>query len=108
MIGFARAASMDTPLTAMFSIAMLAWYAWYESQIRAYLAVFYVFLALGTLAKGPLAPFLAAAILGLFAAAMNDHTLIRRTLWIPGLVLFLLVGLPWYVAVQIRNPQFFR
>jgi len=32
IIGFARAASMDMPLTAMFAIALLAWYAWYESQ----------------------------------------------------------------------------
>ena len=31
MIGFARAASPDMPLAATFTIAMLAWYVWYES-----------------------------------------------------------------------------
>jgi len=31
VIGFARAASMDMPLAAMFTIALLGWYGWYES-----------------------------------------------------------------------------
>src|ERR1700683_5730449 len=31
-IGFARAASTDMPLAAMFTIAMLAWDAWYENK----------------------------------------------------------------------------
>jgi len=31
IIGYARAASMDMPLTAAFAIGMLAWWAWRES-----------------------------------------------------------------------------
>ncbi len=108
VIGFARAASMDMPFTAMFSIAMLAWYAWYESANKRFLAAFHVGLGLAMLAKGPVAPFLAAIILAAFAAAKGDYRLIRRTFWIPGLVLFGVVALPWYVAVQLRNPEFFR
>ena len=106
VIGFARAASTDMPLAAMFTIALLAWYAWYESESYFDLAIFYVFLALGMLAKGPVAPLLAAAIIGLFAAAKHDFRLLLRTLWIPGILLFCAVSLPWYVAVQIRNPEF--
>ena len=108
IVGFARAASMDMPLAATFAIAMLAWYAWYESQGRGWLALFYAFLAFGTLAKGPVAPLLAVVIVSLFAAAKGDLVLIRRTLWFPGILLFLGIALPWYVAVEIRNPQFFR
>jgi len=48
------------------------------------LAIFYVFLALGMLAKGPVAPLLAAVIIGLFATAKHDFRLLLRTLWIPG------------------------
>ena len=59
VIGFARAASMDMPLAATFTIAMLAWYAWYESARKRYLALAYIFLGLAMLAKGPVAPFLA-------------------------------------------------
>jgi 4-amino-4-deoxy-L-arabinose transferase-like glycosyltransferase len=108
VVGFARAASTDMPLTAMFSIALLAWYAWYESEARGYLAAFYFFLALGMLAKGPVAPFLAVAIVVIFAVAKSDYRLLWRTLWVPGVLLFCAVALPWHVAVQIKNPDFFR
>ena len=87
---------------------MLAWYAWYESRTAIYLAAFYIFLGLGTLAKGPVAPVLAAVIIFLFVAAKRDWRAIPRTLWIPGMVLYLAVMLPWYIAVQLRNPEFFR
>jgi 4-amino-4-deoxy-L-arabinose transferase-like glycosyltransferase len=108
IIGFARAASMDMPLAAMFTIALLAWYAWYESASPRYLALFYIFLGLAMLAKGPIAPFLAAVTIAIFAAAKADYRLIVRTLWIPGVVLFCAVALPWYFAVQLKNPEFFR
>jgi 4-amino-4-deoxy-L-arabinose transferase-like glycosyltransferase len=108
VVGFAHAAATDMPLAACFAIALLAWYAWYESRRHIDLAAFYIFLALGTLAKGPVAPALAAVIIFLFVAAKRDWPTIPRTLWIPGIVLYLAVALPWYVAVQLRNPEFFR
>ncbi len=108
VIGFARAASTDMPLAAMFSLAMLAWYAWHENGNKFYLAAFYLLIALGALAKGPIAPFLAGAIILIFALAKGDFGLIRRTLRIPGILIFFAAALPWYVAVQIRNPDFFR
>ena len=108
VVGFARAASTDMPLAAMFTIAMLAWYAWYESESHRYLAGFYFFLALGMLAKGPVAALLAAAIIVIFAAAKDDYGLLSRTLWIPGILLFLLVAVPWHIAVEIKAPEFFR
>ena len=108
VIGYARAASMDMALAAAFAIGMLAWWAWRESGQRIYLALFYVCMALGMLAKGPVAPFLAAVVIVLFALAARELRLVMRTLWLPGILLFCALALPWYVAVEIRNPQFFR
>src|ERR1019366_4762411 len=108
VIGFAHAAATDMPLAAAFAIALLAWYAWYESRQHIYLAAFYISLALGTLAKGPVAPALSAVIIFLFVAVKRDWRAIPRTLWIPGITLYLAVMLPWYIAVQLRNPEFFR
>ena len=108
VVGFAHAAATDMPLAACFAIALLAWYAWYESRRNIYLAAFYIFLALGTLAKGPVAPALSAVIIFFFVAIRRDWHAIPRTLWIPGIVLYLAVMLPWYIAVQLRNPEFFR
>jgi len=108
IIGYARAASTDMPLAAAFAIGMLAWWAWHEKGNRLYLAAFYFFVALGMLAKGPVAPVLAALVILLFAAATREWRLVWRTLWLPGPLLFCAVALPWYIAVQVRNPQFFR
>lgn len=108
VIGFARASSMDMPLTAAFTIALLAWFAWYESGSKRFLALFYACLGLGILAKGPVAPVLAAIVIAVFSLAIRNAAVIARTLWVPGITLFLAVVLPWYVAVQVRNPEFFR
>ena len=108
IIGFARAASMDMPLTATFTVAMLSWFAWYAQRKRLWLLAFYFSLALGTLAKGPVAAFLAGVIIAFFVALRRDWKLLLQTLWAPGVLLFLIVALPWYVAVQRANPQFFR
>jgi 4-amino-4-deoxy-L-arabinose transferase-like glycosyltransferase len=108
VVGYARAASMDMALAATFSIAMLAWYAWFESSNRQYLAVFYAGIALGMLAKGPVAPFLAALLIALFAASQKSIAIVKRTLWLPCVALFCAIGLPWFILVQLRNPQFFR
>src|SRR5947209_12881341 len=108
VIGFSRAASTDMPLAATFTIGILAWYAWVETNERWYLGFFYVFIALGMLAKGPIAPCLAALVIVLFAIANGDYRRIRGMLWIPGIVLFCAVALPWYILVQFRNPEFSR
>jgi 4-amino-4-deoxy-L-arabinose transferase-like glycosyltransferase len=108
VIGFARAASTDMPLAASFTIALLAWYGWYERGSKRYLAAFYFFLGVGSLAKGPVAPCLAAAIILFFSAAKGELKWVRRTLWAPGILIFCVVTLPWYVAVQLKNPEFFR
>jgi 4-amino-4-deoxy-L-arabinose transferase-like glycosyltransferase len=108
LIGFAHAASMDMALAASFSIGMLAWWAWRETENRIYLAVFYICLALGTLAKGPVAVFLAAVVIAAFAAITREWKLVVRSLSLTGIALFCAIALPWYVAVQVGNPQFFR
>jgi 4-amino-4-deoxy-L-arabinose transferase-like glycosyltransferase len=108
IVGYARAASMDMALAAAFTIGMLGWWTWRESGKRIYLAVFYGFMALGTLAKGPVAPFLAAVVIVFYAAVVREFRLILKTFWLPGVFLFCAIALPWYVAAQVRNPGFFR
>lgn len=108
IIGFARAASMDMPLASTFGVGMLAWWAWHESRRRIYLSAFYVMISLGTLAKGPVAVFLAIIVIASFSLMVRDWRLILRTAWVPGILLFCALTLPWYIAVQWQNPNFFR
>lgn len=108
VIGFARGASTDMLLSAPFGMAMLAWWAWHETGRKLWLGFFYVLLALGALAKGPVAPALAVLIVGLYAVVRRDGKIFVRSLWWRGFLLFFAIALPWYVAVQIKVPQFFR
>ncbi len=106
ILSFARGASTDMQLAAPFGIAMLGWYAWYETDSKFWLFDLYFFLGAATLAKGPVAPFLALLILLIFAALRRDWTVLRRTFWWPGALLYLAMVLPWFIAVQRRNPNF--
>lgn len=108
VIGFARAVATDMPLAANFCIALLAWHAWWESRERRWLLAAYGFLGLATLAKGPVAGAFFVMILLAFAAARRSWRLVVETLWWPGVAVYLMVTLPWFVAVQVRNPEFFR
>jgi 4-amino-4-deoxy-L-arabinose transferase-like glycosyltransferase len=108
VVGYARAASMDMGLAAAFSAAMLAWWVWQETGRKGYLAGFYAFLAFGALAKGPVAPFLAVIVILLYTLAVRELRVALKTLWLPGILLFSVIALPWYFAIQMRHPEFFR
>jgi 4-amino-4-deoxy-L-arabinose transferase-like glycosyltransferase len=106
IVAFARGASTDMQLAAPFSMGMLGWYAWYETGKKFWLFDLYFFGAAATLAKGPIAPVMALAIIMLFLGLRREWSALRRTIWIPGVLLYLLMVLPWYIAVQRRNPTF--
>ncbi|HTW80465.1 MAG TPA: glycosyltransferase family 39 protein [Terracidiphilus sp.] len=108
IIGFARGASTDMQMAAPLAIGLLGWYAWYETDSKFWLYDIYFFTGLATLAKGPVAPFLAALILVAFAFLRREWKILIRTLWWPGIVLYFAMVLPWFIAVQHQNPTFFR
>jgi len=51
---------------------------------------------------------LAVLVVGAYAVLRRDGKIFVRSLSIPGFVLFSAIVLPWFVAVQIKVPQFFR
>lgn len=108
IVSFARGASTDMQLAAPFCIGMLGWYAWYETGKKFWLFDLYFFGAIATLAKGPVAPFLALFIILLFVGLRREWAALRRTIWLPGILLYLAIVLPWYIAVQKKNPTFYR
>jgi 4-amino-4-deoxy-L-arabinose transferase-like glycosyltransferase len=108
MIGFGRGASTDMLVSAPFALAMMCWWTWHQTSRKLWLLLFYVLLAFGGLAKGPVAPALAVLVVGAYAALRRDGKMFVRTLSVPGFVSFFAIVLPWYLAVQHRVPQFFR
>jgi 4-amino-4-deoxy-L-arabinose transferase-like glycosyltransferase len=108
IIGFSRGASTDMQMAAPLAIGLLGWYAWYETDSKFWLYDIYFFTGLATLAKGPVAPFLALVIIAAFAFLRREWSILRRSFWWPGVVLYFAMVLPWFIAVQHQNPTFFR
>jgi len=108
IIGFSRGASTDMQMAAPLAIGLLGWYAWYETGSKFWLFDIYFFTGVATLAKGPVAPFLATLILIAFAFLRREWSILWKTIWWPGIVLYFAMVLPWFIAVQIQNPTFFR
>jgi 4-amino-4-deoxy-L-arabinose transferase-like glycosyltransferase len=108
ILGFARGASTDMQLAAPLAIGLLGWYAWYETDSKFWLFDIYFFTGLATLAKGPVAPFLAITIIVSFAALRKEWSILWRSFWWPGVLLYFAIVLPWFIAVQHMNPTFFR
>jgi 4-amino-4-deoxy-L-arabinose transferase-like glycosyltransferase len=108
IIGFSRGASTDMQMAAPLAIGLLGWYAWYETDSKFWLYDIYFFTGLATLAKGPVAPFLALAIVAAFAFLRRDWSILWRSFWWPGVALYFAMVLPWFIAVQHQNPTFFR
>ena len=108
IMGFARGASTDMQMAAPLAIGLLGWYAWFETDSKFWLFDIYFFTGVATLAKGPVAPFLALVIVAAFALLRRDWSILWRSFWWPGALLYLAMVLPWFIAVQHQNPTFFR
>src|ERR1019366_221181 len=80
----------------------------YETKSKFWLFDIYFFTGVATLAKGPVAPFLALVIVAAFAFLRKDLSILWRSFWWPGALLYFAMVLPWFIAVQHQNPTFFR
>ncbi len=117
VLGFSRAAATDMLLAAPFGLSLLAWFCWYQSFVeqstldakpaKLWLVLFYAMNALAMLAKGPVAPALAAFVIIAFCASQRNIRALLQTLDPLGIVVFLAVAAPWYILVQLRTPEFF-
>ena len=64
--------------------------------------------ACAVLSKGLVGAVIPALALAVHALLERDLSPLRRLHWVPGLALFAVIVLPWFVLVQHRNPEFFQ
>ena len=102
---FARAASMDMPLTACMTMALAFFLIAFNDSTprrRQWLYAFYAALGLGVLAKGPVAVLLPVLSLGGFLLLRGKWDDWRS--WYPkGLWITAAVSLPWFLLCTIMN-----
>lgn len=104
-----RIVFFDMLLTAMFTLSLLSFYiSWSLANIN-YLRIAYFFLGLAVLAKGPIACVLGLLIVGTFLLVTKTFSLHIKQLFDPiGILIFLLISLPWHVLATIQHHGFFQ
>ncbi|MGE0072125.1 MAG: glycosyltransferase family 39 protein [Thiomonas sp.] len=79
-----------------------------RTQTRWWMWACWAFMALAVLSKGLIGILLPGATLVLYTLIYRDWALWTRLSIVSGLVIFLAIAAPWFVWVQLRNPEFFH
>ncbi|RLA88166.1 MAG: hypothetical protein DRG58_08810 [Deltaproteobacteria bacterium] len=103
-----RLLTLDMPLTCFLTWGIGLAYLALSRDRRAYLPWAYLSLALALLTKGLVALVLPGLIFGAWALARRDGQMLLRLWHLRGLLILLLVGLPWFVLVSLDNPEFLK
>ncbi len=73
---------------------------------RNWMLVAWAAAALSLLSKGLIGIVLPGAVLVVYTLLARDFAVWRRLYIVPGLILFLLIAAPWFIAVSLANPEF--
>ncbi|HTW89451.1 MAG TPA: phospholipid carrier-dependent glycosyltransferase [Candidatus Binataceae bacterium] len=112
--GFARFATLDPALTFFLTAAMAGFYLAVEAsdlqtrRSRNLLIIAAVMLALGTLAKGPVALVLGGTIAFFFLIVEQRTREIPRMPWLAIIAVYSVIVVPWFAIAAARNPGFLR
>jgi 4-amino-4-deoxy-L-arabinose transferase-like glycosyltransferase len=110
-LGFIIAIGMvmtDSALLMAYTLAMLSYWQCYSQKDKVVSGhLFFVALALGMLIKGPVAVVLIGISLVCWGLWQGCFKLAIKSLpWLTGMMVFLLLTLPWYIWAEIRTPGF--
>lgn len=101
-----KAALADSLLNAALAAAMFCLYQLLTTGRGAYALAFYALTGLGFLSKGPIAVLVPGAVTVLYLIRWREWRPLLRLLH-PGILLFLLIALPWYLLQYQRMGQAF-
>src|SRR6185312_14451855 len=79
-----------------------------EREQRTWMLIAWSSLALAVLSKGLIGVVLPGASLFVYSLLTRDWAVWRRLHLVGGLLLFALITAPWFIAVSLANPEFFR
>lgn len=77
-------------------------------QERRWMLVAWGSAALAVVSKGLVGIVLPAGVAAVYILIQRDFRLLRQCHWTAGITLFLAVAAPWFVLVQLANPEFAR
>ena len=107
---FARAVIFDMTLAFFVTLTLAAfWLSGAAGRPRRDLdCLMFAAAGIATITKGPVGFVLPLLTILVYAAVQRRFHEMKRLAWPPGIALFLVVSLPWFIAVSTRNPDFPR
>jgi 4-amino-4-deoxy-L-arabinose transferase-like glycosyltransferase len=110
VLAYSRLVIFDMTLTFLLTVAMASFWLAAESNFRRPWLDVILFAAMGlaTITKGPVGFLLPLLSILAYEAARGQLRELKGLRWGLGLVVFLAVALPWFIAVSVRNPDFPR
>jgi len=112
--GFARFATLDPALAFFMTAALAAFYLsartrdFGDGDGRRWFLLSAAMLALGTLAKGPVAPLLCGSIALIWIIVEGRAREIARMPWISSVAIYGAITIPWFATAAYRNPGFLQ
>ncbi len=97
----------DPSLVFCTTLALVSFWHALVNNSKIWSYWFFIALALGLLAKGPVAVVLVALPIFFWVLLRNEWiNLWKRLPWIKGTLILLAIALPWYVLAELRTPGF--
>ncbi len=98
----------DMPMSFFLTLALAAFYAGCTGGNRKWYLLFYAAMGLGVLTKGLIGVVLPAGVIFWYAVFTRKWRLFREVFYLPGIVLFLVIAVPWFYKVCSINSDFFH
>ena len=99
-----RAATADALLNCIITATMLTLFGYYRERRKTWLYLAFALMGLGFLTKGPVAVVIPAVVSGLFCLLRGQWRFWLQSVFnVRGMVLFLVIALPWYVVQTIKE-----
>ncbi len=107
---YLHAGVVSTDMFLSFSIALIMLSFWKAIKIKTksyWGYLFFMGLALGLLSKGPIALFLSLPPILIWSIiSKNIKKVFKTAPWLLGIIMTMLISLPWYYLAELRSPGF--
>lgn len=105
--GMARILTTDMLFSCLLFASLVCFYQFYLERRPVFIHLFYAALALAVLAKGPVAIVLLGATIVLFLFFEKRLPFVKEVASPTGLALFAVIAVPWFVAMCVKEKEFF-
>jgi 4-amino-4-deoxy-L-arabinose transferase-like glycosyltransferase len=104
----ARCARIDSLLLFFMTSSMYCFWRGYEEipKGRIWFFLWFIFMGVGTLAKGPIAFIAPIFTVILFLFFIKKQMYFRNLNWFWGIVLFICITAPWFIAIYFIVPHY--